>query len=162
MSDHDASSARRGLATVALAIALVLGMFATHATPAAAVWPVQYVGRGGCPADSPYVNPWGRVWMKELGKSGVTRFKAKFRLYRTNVSSYGWNYPRLEKTYYSGSFPNNNLSYGGWVPYNGNHQWTYVNGTNSYRMDAKVSWMRPWRRDYTYQYTITYCRAQGV
>ncbi len=112
---------------------------------------------GGCRSDGTYYDVGGRVYLTEYGKSGVVRFEAKYRLYRTEVSA-GWNYPRLEKTYSSLTFPNDHRTFGQALPSNGFHTWTQIFATTGYRLDAKMRWERRWRRDWTYQAPIVYCR----
>lgn len=147
------------LTRLSAALALVMVLVLGHADPGHAAFDPQraYATWGGsCPGDGVYYTPQGQVYMREYGRSGVVRLKAKFRLYRTNVGA-GWNFPRLEKTYATGSFANDSLSYGGYIPSNGNHVWTDVYGTNTYRLNVKMTWDRSWRRDWTYQADIAYC-----
>jgi hypothetical protein len=142
----------RGLAVLAAAFALVVLQAApSSARPLASKW------SGSCASDPPYYTPRGRAYMIEYGKSGVTRLKAQFRLYRTNVTA-GYNSPYLRKTYTSPSFPNDAVSYGQWLPYTSNHQWEYVAATSDYALTAKMTWERPWRRDWNYQQVLAYCR----
>jgi hypothetical protein len=147
------------LTRVATALGLVMLLVLAHADPGQAAFDPQRASAnwgGSCAGDDLYFTPRGQVYMREAGKSGVVRFKAKFRLYRTNVGA-GWNFPRLEKTYATNPFPNDALNYGGYLPSNGDHVWTEVYATNSYRLNVKMTWDRSWRRDWTYQADIAYC-----
>ena len=110
-----------------------------------------------CPGDGVYYQPAGQVYLLERGRSRVVRMEATYRLYNDEVTA-GWNYPRLEKTYRSTSFPDDGRSFAGRLPTNGAHRWTDVFATSTRRLDVKAKWVRRWRRDWTYQYTLTYCR----
>ena len=140
-----------------LAVALLL--VTVHAAPVAAYSPpvgkVRYWIYGDCRNDGAYYNPRGRVYMVEYGKHHVTRFKAKFKLYRSDET--GIHLPKLEKSYRTASFPNDAQSYGGYLPSNTDHAWTDVYGTNTYQLDVKMTWERPWRPDWNKQVYVTSC-----
>lgn len=102
------------------------------------------------------------VFMQEIGKSGVTKFRAKYIVYKTNVAAgLNWSYVRMTKESYS--FPNNRTSYF-WTwntgaPGGGSyHEFDNLPGTSSYRMKVKLTWVRPNGWDYNRTYdTLFYC-----
>lgn len=138
-----------------MCVAVLVGQLGAGAADAGP-HPVTASVKGGCTFDGVYYSPYGQVYMKELGKSGVTLFRAKYRLYLTNVTA-GWNFPRLEKTYRSPTFPNDNRNFYAYVPDGVFHRWTEVYGTNSYRLNAKLTYERPWRPDWNYSVDIARC-----
>jgi hypothetical protein len=145
---------RHLLAAVAMVGVLLLG----HADPAGAAFNPQLASaswNGSCSGDGVYYSPFGWVYMRENGKSGVIQLRAKYRLYRTNVIA-GFNYPRREKTYRSARFPNDTVSYGTYVPSSG-HQWFGIEATSTYRLNVKMTWDRGWRRDWNYSADVAYC-----
>lgn len=154
--------AGRHATRLVVVVATVMTLLGAHANPAGAGGGSQ-IGqgvRGACPASGGYYTVIGRAYMVEYGKSGVSRLKAKFKLYRTNET--GLHIPRLEKTYRSPRFPNDNSTYGQWLPYTDYHRWADVYGTNEYRLDVKETWERKWRPDWNYQTPVVYCAGGGI
>lgn len=109
-----------------------------------------------CRSDGAYLQIGAQVRLWEHGKSGVTRLRAKFRLYNADVSP-GWNYPRLERTYSSVSFRNDHRTLGSYLPLGFVHRWDNVFATRRYRLDVKATWERPWRPDWNHQWPVLYC-----
>jgi hypothetical protein len=152
---HPLAPVRRLVAAAVVAAVLVGGASPAHAVDWTKVSLRRY---GACPSTDGglYFNPRGRVYMYEYGSSGVIRFEAKYRLYRTEVTA-GWNPARLTRTYSSSYFTNDATSYGILLPHDGIHQWTQVFGTSTYRLDVKAKWDRGWRRDWTATRTLAFC-----
>ncbi|MGI8755881.1 MAG: hypothetical protein ACR2MB_08470 [Acidimicrobiales bacterium] len=122
--------------------------------------PVNANWKGGCSVDGGggidlTYTPYGQVYMRENGRSGVIRFQARFRLYVTDTGA-GWNPPRLERTVLSPSFPNDQRNFQDYLPRGAYHRWTGVYATHSYRLNAKLTYERGrWRRDWNYSVDIT-------
>lgn len=108
-------------------------------------------GRCELVEDGLYFNVYGPVFMRKWFGAGVSGFKANFRLYRTDVTA-GFNFPRLEREYGPKRGVNDDKTRGAWLPIDGEHKWTSIFTTGSYRLQIKMSWIRCYRRDFTYTY----------
>lgn len=157
MTRHPGSLRLRVAALVVAALALLL----SGAGPAAAGpdWNKVQWRRlaGGCGAGLTHINPTGSVRLYEFGKSGVTGFEAKYRLY--NDETIGWNWNPLDKTYRSSSIPDDYQSYSVRLPGTGVHQFSQVRAVSPHRLDVRLKWERAWRRDWVWQWTILRCAA---
>jgi len=85
------------------------------------------------------------AYMKEMGDSKVHALGVVFLVYRLEVSA-GWNFSYLRKSYKTGEFDAGS-------PVNYHHTFTHRFGRveqEPMRYNAKLTWARRWRRDYTY------------
>ena len=90
------------------------------------------------------------AYMQEMGDSKVHAFGVVFLVYRLEVSA-GWNFSYLRKTYKTGEFDaGSQVNY----HYTFTHRFGRVE-QEPMRYDAKFTWARRWRRDYTATVTIT-------
>jgi hypothetical protein len=90
------------------------------------------------------------AYMREMGDSKVHAFGVVFLVYRLEVTS-GWNFSYLRKSYKTGEFDADS-------PVNYHYTFTHRFGRveqEPMRYDAKLTWARRWRRDYTATVTIT-------
>lgn len=104
--------------------------------------------------DDGTVNLGGGVYMMEIGKTRVTRLQVEYVVYRTNVGS-GWNPAYIHNTLKSAEFPNDRRSYW-WDGATGSyHVFHNLSAVNSYRLEIKMRWLRPWRPDWTRKLAVT-------
>lgn len=141
---------RRGVRLVVLAtIALAL----LHPDPAHAYFDANkaygYGQYRGCTnnGDGTYAVDLA-AYMQEMGDSKVHAFGVVFLVYRLDVSA-GFNFSYLRKSYKSAEFDGAAAEYG----HTFSHRFGRVE-QEGMRYQAKLTWARRWRRDFTYKVGI--------
>lgn len=150
----------RALVAALVTVLAAVGLAVVAASPAQASWTdyVAYRRQGSvCSSDGTNLTVGASVYQKEIGKHGVRQMRVKFLLYTTDPNSAGIHVAWLNKTKYSGTFPNDETSYW-WNGGKGATQtWTFTAESGEYWMVAKLTWDRGARRDWNYKLPVAYC-----
>lgn len=145
-----------GLVTVLAAV----GLAVVAASPAQAGWTdhVAYRRQGSvCSQDGTDLTIGASVFQKEFGKHGVREMRVKFLLYTTDPNGAGIQRAWLNRTKYSGRFPNDSRNFW-WDGRTGATQrWTFTAESGEYWMVAKLTWDRGAKRDWNYKLPVAYC-----
>jgi hypothetical protein len=150
-------------AAMLVAAALALSVVAVAPPAQAENKPIEYRAyKPVCKNDGLSIEIGGNVFQKELGKSGVRRFKVKWLVYRTNVGA-GFNPAYAQKSKRSVQFPDDAKNYW-WDGISGAeggggsfHRFKNLPATNSYKLVAKLTWERPNRKDWNRKIDVAYC-----